>query len=58
MIPSIDLDHRLSYSWSPAYTGELVDASTGRPTSGYVDSSILNLELCLSSIGVLVLYQK
>ncbi len=35
VVPSPNLDHHLSYSWSMAYkTGELIDASTGRPCTG------------------------
>jgi len=43
----------LSYSWSLAYPGELIDASTGRPTSGGISviskASLLSeyKQLCL-----------
>ncbi|CAF0975162.1 unnamed protein product [Adineta ricciae] len=32
--PTDELDHQFSYFWSSIHAGELIDASTGRPTSG------------------------
>ena len=48
IVPADELDHRLSYSWSEAYPGELIDASIGRPTPGYVHRcrSIWSTSIC------------
>ncbi|CAF1255822.1 unnamed protein product [Rotaria sordida] len=54
IISSADLDHDLSYSWSTAYpTGELIDASTGRPTTGGI--SIISKVTLLSEFKHLCL---
>ncbi|CAF2118265.1 unnamed protein product [Rotaria magnacalcarata] len=53
IVPYNDLDHQLSYSWSRAYPGELIDASTGRPTKGGV--SIISKATLLSEFKHLCL---
>ncbi|CAF3045011.1 unnamed protein product [Rotaria sp. Silwood2] len=53
IIPSVDLDHKLSYSWSTVYAGELIDASTGRPTTGGV--SVISKATLLSEFKHLCL---
>ncbi|CAF0841503.1 unnamed protein product [Adineta steineri] len=53
IIPLNDLAHDVSYSWSDAYNGELIDASTGRPVSGNI--SVISKATLLSEFKQLCL---